>query len=202
MAIGGIPVKLVDTAGIRRALDEAESIGIQKSMEALADADLVLVVLDASQESSDEDQQLLAQVEQRTAIVVENKADLHKPGGPDTSFCLAHDAPVRSAPAKLRTSALTGEGIAELRAAILQHVTGDSASSTESGFLTNARHQSLVRDSLTSLDRAEAAVQNKIPHEMLLLDLYAALRPLDEITGATTNDDILNLIFSRFCIGK
>jgi tRNA modification GTPase len=202
VAIGGVPVKLVDTAGIRRALDEAESIGIQKSMEALADADLVLVVLDASQGSSDEDQQLLAQVEQRMAIVVENKADLHKPGGPDTSFALAHDAPAQSAPAKLRTSALTGEGIADLRAAILQHVTGDSASSTESGFLTNARHQSLVRDSVTSLDRVEAAVQNKIPHEMLLLDLYTALRPLDEITGATTNDDILNLIFSRFCIGK
>ena len=201
-AIGGIPVKLVDTAGIRRALDEAESIGIQKSMEALADADLVLVVLDASQPRSDEDERLLAQVKERTAIVVENKADLHKPGGPDTSFCLAHDAPVRSAPAKLRTSALTGEGIAELRAAILQHVTGDSASSTESGFLTNARHQSLVRDSLAALNDAEAAVRNRVPHEMLLLDLYNALRPLDEITGATTNDDILNLIFSKFCIGK
>ena len=202
VAIGGIPVKLVDTAGIRRALDEAESIGIQKSMEALADADLVLVVLDASQPRSDEDERLLAQVKERTAIVVENKADLHKPGGPDTSFCLAHDAPVRSAPAKLRTSALTGEGIAELRAAILQHVTGDSASSTESGFLTNARHQSLVRDSLAALNDAEAAVRNRVPHEMLLLDLYNALRPLDEITGATTNDDILNLIFSKFCIGK
>jgi tRNA modification GTPase len=202
VAIEGIPVKLVDTAGIRTAVDEAESIGIQKSMEALADADLVLVVFDASQKPTDEDQQLLAQVAQRTAIVVENKADLHKLGRSDTSFGLAHDAPVRSAPAKLRTSALTGEGIAELRAAILQHVTGDSTSSTESGFLTNARHQSLVRDSLAGLDRAQLAVQNKIPHEMLLLDLYAALRPLDEITGATTNDDILNLIFSRFCIGK
>ena len=194
VAIGGIPVKLVDTAGIRAALDEAESIGIQKSMEALADADLVLVVLDASQAPDDEDEQLLTQVEQRTAIVVENKADLHKPGGSDT--------PVRQACAKLRTSALTGKGIAELRAAILQHVTGGSVAGTESGFLTNARHQSLVRDSLIGLDRAEAAVQNKIPHEMLLLDLYSALRPLDEITGATTNDDILNLIFSRFCIGK
>jgi len=103
---------------------------------------------------------------------------------------------------RLRTSAVTGDGIAELRAAILRHVTGDSASSAESGFLTNARHQSLVRDSLTGLDRAEVAVQNKVPHEMLLLDLYGALRPLDEITGATTNDDILSLIFSRFCIGK
>jgi tRNA modification GTPase len=194
VAMGGIPVKLVDTAGIRRALDEAESIGIQKSMEALADADLVLVVLDASQPASAEDERLLAQTEQRTAIVVENKADLQCLRGSDTR--------VGPAFAALRTSAITGEGIAELRTAILQHVTGDAGSSAESGFLTNARHQSLVRDSLTGLDRAEVAIQNKIPHEMLLLDLYGALRPLDEITGATTNDDILNLIFSRFCIGK
>jgi tRNA modification GTPase len=194
VAIGGIPVKLVDTAGIRRALDEAESIGIQKSMEALADADLVLVVLDASQPVSDEDERLLRQVTQRMAIVVENKADLQCLCGSDT--------PVRPASAALRTSAVTGEGIAELRTVILQHATGDAGSSAESGFLTNARHQSLVRDSLMGLDRAQSAVQNKIPHEMLLLDLYSTLRPLDEITGATTNDDILNLIFSRFCIGK
>ena len=120
----------------------------------------------------------------------------------DTSFGLAQDRLIRPSSGTIRTSALTGEGIRELRAAILQHVTGDSATNVESGFLTNARHQSLVRDSLVGLDRADAAVQNKIPHEMLLLDLYSALRPLDEITGATTNDDILNLIFSRFCIGK
>jgi tRNA modification GTPase len=202
VAIGGIPVKLVDTAGIRRALDEAESIGIQKSMEALADADLVLVVLDASQPASDEDKPLLAQVENRAAIVVENKADLQRLRTSDTPFGVAATKPVRPTSAVLRTSAITGEGIAELRTAILQHVTGDAGSSAESGFLTNARHQSLVRDSVMGLDRAQAAVQNKIPHEMLLLDLYSALRPLDEITGATTNDDILNLIFSRFCIGK
>src|SRR5207244_11720526 len=73
---GGIPVKLVDTAGIRRALDEAESIGIQKSMEALADADLVLIVLDCSQPVTVEDRELLQQVAQRPAIVVENKVDV------------------------------------------------------------------------------------------------------------------------------
>jgi tRNA modification GTPase len=215
VAIGGIPVKLVDTAGIRRALDEAESIGIQKSMEALADADLVLVVLDGSQPSSDEDKPLLAQVEQRTAIVVENKSDLASSdavnaGGHDFSRAEEHPKTIHFEPAPagekpsihLRTSALTGAGIVELRAAILQHVTGDAGSSAESGFLTNARHQSLVRDSLAGLSHAEGAVQNRVPHEMLLLDLYSALRPLDEITGATTNDDILNLIFSRFCIGK
>jgi len=72
----------------------------------------------------------------------------------------------------------------------------------ESGFLTNARHKGLVRDALASLGAADAAVVGKIPHEMLLMDLYNALHSLDGITGATTNDDILNLIFSTFCIGK
>lgn len=197
VAIGGIPVKLVDTAGIRRALDEAESIGIQKSMEALADADLVLVVLDASQPISDEDQELLTQVGQRTAIVVENKADLQCARRADLPL-----RPVSTSNSHLRTSAITGEGIAQLRAAILRHVTGESGTSEEAGFLTNARHQALVRASLNALGNSEGAVHNRVPHEMLLLDLYSALRPLDEITGATTNDDILNLIFSRFCIGK
>jgi tRNA modification GTPase len=194
VSIGGIPVHLVDTAGIRRALDEAESIGIKKSMEAMADADLALVVLDASQPASSEDQELLKHAEQRPTIIVENKADLQCPCG--------SDIPVRDDTTHLRTSALTGDGIPELRTAILRHVTGDVFSITESGFLTNARHQSLVRDSLAALTNAENAVANRVPHEMLLLDLYSALRPLDEISGATTTDDILNLIFSRFCIGK
>ena len=102
----------------------------------------------------------------------------------------------------VRTSALTGEGIPELRQAILRLVAGDNGGYTEAGFLTNVRHQKLVQDSLAALQAAKLAVANKIPHEMLLLDLYSALRPLDEITGATTTDDILNLIFSTFCIGK
>jgi tRNA modification GTPase len=102
----------------------------------------------------------------------------------------------------IQTSAITGEGIAELRAEILRHIGGDSAIQPESGFLTSVRHQGLIKDSLTALDAAKNAVAGKVPHEMLLLDLYNALRPLDAITGATTTDDILNLIFSTFCIGK
>jgi tRNA modification GTPase len=81
-------------------------------------------------------------------------------------------------------------------------VSGHTGAQAETALLTNARHQSLVNQSLTALAAAQDAVANRIPHEMLLLDLYNALRPLDEITGATTNDDILNLIFSTFCIGK
>jgi len=81
-------------------------------------------------------------------------------------------------------------------------VGGNSGTQSEAGFLTNVRHQGLVRDSITALEAAKNAVAGKVPHEMLLLDLYGALRPLDAITGATTTDDILNLIFSTFCIGK
>ena len=192
VAIGGIPVRLVDTAGIRRALDEAESIGIRKSMEALADADLVLIVLDASQPLAVDDEELLSHRELRSAIVVENKVDVSS-----SEFSVPGSQRKR-----VRTSALAGTGIEELRTEILRHVKGEAGQQAESGFLTNLRHQSLVGDSLAGLDAAETAVETNVPHEMLLMDLYGSLRPLDEITGATTTDDILNLIFSRFCIGK
>jgi tRNA modification GTPase len=192
VAIGGIPIKLVDTAGIRRALDEAESIGIRKSMEALADADLVLVVFDSSRPLANEDKDLLGQVAGGRAIAVGNKVDL---GGEKWSL-------VNGELAIVRTSATSGEGIPELQREILRHVGGEANAQTESGFLTNLRHQERVRESLTALAAARAAGTNKVPHEMLLLDLYNALRSLDEITGATTSDDILNLIFSTFCIGK
>jgi tRNA modification GTPase len=201
VAIGGIPISLVDTAGIRHALDEAESIGIRKSKEALADADLVLVVLDASQATNKEDDELLRMAQSRTTIVLANKCDLiagdagssGKPLGADQSS-------IKRRP--IRVSALTGEGIADLRAEILRNLGGEAGAQSEAGFLTNVRHQGLVQDSLAALHTATGAVAAKVPHEMLLLDLYNALRPLDAITGATTADDILNLIFSTFCIGK
>jgi tRNA modification GTPase len=202
VAIGGIPVKLVDTAGIRRALDEAESIGIRKSIEALADADLVLVVFDSSQPLAEEDQQLLTQVEGRPAIVVQNKCDLDPVGAAPPARPAERSSALTKEPPRVRTSATTGDGIAELRDEIFHHIRGDAGTQSESGFLSNLRHQERVRDSLAALAAAKLAVENKVPHEMLLLDLYNALRPLDEITGATTNDDILNLIFSTFCIGK
>jgi tRNA modification GTPase len=213
VTIGGIPVELVDTAGIRRALDEAESIGIRKSMEALADADLVLVVIDKTEPQNKEDEELLTQIKGRPAIIVENKSDLPtspknalwsdgRPARQSQAEPGRVSSPVFSSPQRIPTSALTGEGIPALRAAILNHVAGDTTTQQESGFLTSVRHQKLVNDALTALHAATNAVAGKVPHEMLLLDLYGALRPLDEITGATTTDDILNLIFGTFCIGK
>lgn len=203
VAIGGIPVKLVDTAGMRTALDEAESIGVRKAMEALAEADIVLLVRDASRAAEDPltgaelhpDERLLELVSNRRAIIVWNKIDLAAGSPPDTNDT-NHLHPT------VMTSALTGSGMAELREKILQLAGGDRGAQPESGLLTNLRQKQWVTDSLAALDRATAAVPLGIPHEMVLLDLYSALRPLDDISGATTADDILNLIFSSFCIGK
>ena len=191
VALGGIPLKLIDTAGLRQATDEAESIGIRKSYEALSDADMVLVVLDSTNQLAPEDYELLETTKNRKGIVVANKADLGE-------LCLSAFA----GPEILRTSAVTGEGIDQLRAEILDALSGRSAGEHEAGFLTNVRHQRLVEESLTGLVAAERAVRGGIPHEMIMMDLYGALRPLDAITGETTADHILNLIFSSFCIGK
>jgi tRNA modification GTPase len=204
VSIGGIPVRLVDTAGIRTAVDEAESIGVRKSMEALAEADLVLIVLDHSaleEGGSAIDAELLEKTGGRKKLVVLNKIDLLREdrirvraGALDRHSFESED--------NVETSALTGEGIDELRHQILQCVGGDGGAQQESGFLTNVRQQKLVAEAIAALDQAAAAVPQKVPHEMILLDLYSSLRPLDDITGATTADDILNVIFSTFCVGK
>jgi tRNA modification GTPase len=185
-SIKGIPVKLVDTAGIREGKDLVERLGIERSYQAMADADLTLLVLDLSAELNDEDRLLLDKLQDRRPLVVGNKLDL--------SWGFAGDL--------LPVSALTGEGIPALREAILHRLAPEGLAAPESGSITNIRHERLLRESLEALENARRAVEFGIPHEMLLLDLYAALRPIDAITGATTADDILNRIFSTFCIGK
>jgi tRNA modification GTPase len=152
---------------------------------------MVVVVLDSAAGVMEEDRELLKVTKNRRALIAANKSDLAA-------------APLQSLDGLklISTSALTGAGIAELRQEILNSISGQPAGEQESGFLTNIRHQRLVEESLTSLAAARKAVQGKIPHEMIMIDLYGALRPLDAITGETTADDILNLIFSSFCIGK
>jgi tRNA modification GTPase len=98
-------------------------------------------------------------------------------------------------------SALTGEGVAELRTRLLERVRG-SGNDAEGGMLTSLRHYEALQGCTQALVRARAGLDEHVPHEMLLLDLYAALQQLDQLTGATTADDILNRIFSSFCIGK
>ncbi len=200
ISISGIPIELVDTAGFREGagqlLEEAEQLGIRRSHEALADAALVLIVLDATQPLSNEDRRLLAAVDERPAIVALNKSDLMS--GEEEPACRL--GPTLGRISTISTSALTGEGITALREQVLSLATGGAAA--EPGMLTNLRQHQAVATALAALADAAKANTGGIPHEMILLDLYRALLALDSLTGQTTSDDILNLIFSTFCIGK
>ena len=171
MTIGGVPVTLIDTAGLRDAPGtEAEALGIARTREAMADADLVIVV------SAGEP------FEYDGALQVRSKCDLQL----DTSS------------PGLRTSAKTGEGIAELRAAIVARL----GTAGEGEMITNLRQFEALSACVRDLHKAAEAVRAGTPHEMLLLDLYSALGELDALTGATGSEEILGRIFSEFCIGK
>jgi len=187
-ALEGIPVKFVDTAGIRLGQDLVETLGIERSYQAMADADLTVVVVDGSQPLTAEDTELIRRArEQGKYLVAINKSDL-----PDRA----------NVPEGLAVSALTGQGIAEARRGIVEALAPKGRLEQEGGFITSLRHEQLLKEAKEALEQAARATTLGIPHEMILLDLYAALRPIDAITGATTADDILNRIFSTFCIGK
>ena len=187
LAIGGIPVELIDTAGLRDAPDgEAEAQGIARTRTAMAEADFVVVVLDATQPEAPEDNAMIAALEGRPHQLVRNKCDLLSQHADSTAIW---------------TSAVTGEGLEELKAAILQALTG-TAPVADSALVTNLRQHEALAAAVADLQRSVVAGQLLIPHEMLLLDLHAALDALDRLTGATSTEEILGLIFSRFCIGK
>jgi tRNA modification GTPase len=145
-----------------------------------------------SEPPDEEERALFSLLEGRPALIALNKSDLVPDPSDDVS-----DA--QGIPA-IRTSALTGQGIPELREAILQLAIGGAAA--EPGMLTSLRHHQAITQAMQGLDDARAAVDSSIPHEMVLLDLYRSLWALDSLTGQTTNEDILKLIFSTFCIGK
>jgi tRNA modification GTPase len=201
ISLGGIPVELVDTAGLRETKDEAESHGIARTESAMADADLVLLLLDATAAVDDEgmlrlpeeDARLLASLDGRSPLLVLNKIDLARPARGDAADGVTDQL--------AQVSALTGEGVAELRTRLLERLRG-SGNDAEGGMLTSLRHYEALEGCTQALARARVGLAERVPHEMLLLDLYAALQQLDQLTGATTADDILNRIFSNFCIGK
>ena len=234
VSMEGIPVELIDTAGLRNreGIDEAERMGIARTREAMAEADVVLLVVDATVGISQEDRAVLEQgAPGRSSVLVawnksdlvadehagaERKADSSAALRNDKQIALRNDKQIaltndnltaerddnQEGVGAVRTSALTGEGIGELRMAIVAAVAGAEGGLRESAMLTNLRQHQAVEQALRGLDAAQADVAVKIPHEMVLLDLYESLRGLDALTGATTSEDVLRLIFSRFCIGK
>ena len=184
----GIPVRLADTAGIRASSETIEQLGIERSYQAMADADLTIVVLDSSTPRSAEDAALILKARnQGKYVIVANKADL-PPAWP-----VGGEMPV---------SASTGQGVEQLREHILNRLTPHGNLHPEDGFITNSRHAGLLRQLLNALEKTRVTVEASLPHELILVDLYEALQPFNSLAGSTTADDILHRIFSTFCIGK
>jgi tRNA modification GTPase len=191
MDFEGIPLRLMDTAGLRDTADEIERIGVDRSRETLVDADIALVVLDGSRLLHSDDYEVLEQATAVPHLVVINKSDLPR----------AFEAP-RSGLQTISVSALTGSGLDELRGAIRDLLLDDNPELVDDFVLTTSRQNEAVARSIAALERASIAVKTGVPHEMVLLDLYEALAALNELTGDVATDDILGRIFSTFCIGK
>jgi tRNA modification GTPase len=194
-SIGGVPVSLVDTAGIRHAVEVVEKIGIQRSRQAIADADLVLVVLDASQPLDQDDLTVLQETDSLPRLIVVNKTDL------EMELTAELLQPTVASPA-VHTSALIGTGIEELQQEILAIITSRSAFQPEDVILTNARHHRLIVEAKQAIEKAQAALSEGYSEEVALVELHNALRAVGEITGEVTIEDLLDQIFSTFCIGK
>jgi tRNA modification GTPase len=193
-SISGVPVRLIDTAGIRETSDVVESIGISRSRAAIADADVILLVIDASLSITEDDLQLLDQIPAEQRIVAFNKCDLpfkieFPPDG------IAHSEGVR-------VSALTGEGFDQLAEVILQRLSSDAASERDDLMITDARQEQAIRRTIELLDEARSLMIEGELEEIILLRLRGALSSLGQVTGETLTDDILDQIFSTFCIGK
>ena len=189
--VEGIAVMLVDTAGWRDTHDVVESEGVARGTRARGVADLVLLVLDGSEERTHEDDRLLADTAHVKRIVVSNKSDLAGP----TRF---NHLPVR----EIAVSALTGDGFEALRTAIAAALVGEEQL-RDTAPISNARHIALLEQCRASLDAARQAAEGaSVPEEFVLIDLQAARMRLDEVVGRRTTEDVLRHIFERFCIGK
>ena len=188
--LDGLPVVLVDTAGMRPVDDPVEAEGVRRAREAAGEADMLVLVIDAGRELGEEERRVLAGMEElpeRPGIVVANKSDLAEAG---SVACLW--------PGALAVSAATGDGVDALRSEIRRRLVG--AAETERPIVTQARHRAALAATADDLRRARAAVPDGV--EFALEDLRAALRALGEITGEVATDDLYDRIFSTFCIGK
>ena len=193
--IGGIPLALVDTAGIRAQTDDAvEQIGIERSRAALTRADLALMVLDISQPLTPGDWEIAKLLRRKPTLLVLNKIDLPQ----------AHPVPndfLPNAP-QIPLSALTGEGVARLEELIIRQITGGSVISSDAPLISNPRHQALLARAIEHTRAAIQAQQDGFSPDLVSIDLREAVDALGEITGETATEDLLDTIFSKFCIGK
>jgi tRNA modification GTPase len=194
LSIEGVPILLTDTAGVRESNDPIEHLGIERTRRAVADADLVVVVVDGSQPLGEDDEAIFAEVIEARHLIALNKSDLENFGAASSN------SSTRSLE-RVPVSAKTGAGLEELRRAILSPF--NTGSVQDEGFLiTSARHYDLLRRAGEALRSSNDVLNRKASEDLILVGLYDALRFLGEITGETTPGDVLSEIFATFCIGK
>ena len=192
ISIEGVPLCLADTAGVRDTADRVETIGVTRAIETLCEADLGLVVLDGSAILDPNDQQVLEKARRIPHILVINKADL--PQRLDTASL--------NGSRRVLVSAKTGEGLSDLHEALRVFLLSKKTHLADDLILTSERQHETIQRSVAALTSAARALEWNVPHEMVLLDLYRALGAMDELTGEVVTDDILDRIFSTFCVGK
>jgi len=202
--VGDIPISLIDTAGLRDTTDTVESIGVERSRRTMADADLVLVLLDAAEDLTKEDEQIIDSVREIPHLIVLNKSD--KPDAVSVAELKSNldrraiDLFDTHRSAIIPTSAKTGSGLDQLQEAIVEPFAHDASSD---GFLvTDARHHDLLVRSAEEVCHSIELLDQYQSEEIVLIGLHNALRYLGQITGETTTEDMLTRIFSTFCIGK
>ncbi|HJE82337.1 tRNA uridine-5-carboxymethylaminomethyl(34) synthesis GTPase MnmE [Megasphaera stantonii] len=194
ISIQGVPICLVDTAGIRSTDDTVEQIGVRRAKEYMERADIILVVVDQSRPLQEEDRQILETARGRQALIVLNKEDLQPAF--ETEELQSYGLPL------LSISASTGAGMGELKDAMLSLALQQGLTAAQSALLANTRHIELVRQSREALQRALDTIEAGMPVDCAIVDIREAWELLGSITGDTVHDDIIEEIFSRFCLGK
>ncbi|MCY3743251.1 MAG: tRNA uridine-5-carboxymethylaminomethyl(34) synthesis GTPase MnmE [Candidatus Poribacteria bacterium] len=194
--IGGIPLKLIDTAGIRHTDDVVEQQGVERSKAVQDRAELWLLMFDASQPLNDADLELLKTAQSSSAILILNKTDLPVVTSP--TALLAHCPKKRV----VETVIPEGKGLDKLKAMVSEELLGGELVIGESPIVTNARHQEALRRANEGLNYAIESLENRMPPDLIAVDLRISLDGLGDIVGKTTTEDILDRIFSQFCVGK
>lgn len=194
ISIQGVPICLVDTAGIRSTDDTVEQIGVRRAKEYMDRADIILVVVDQSRPLQEEDRQILETARGRQALIVLNKEDLQPAF--ETEELQSYGLPL------LSISASTGAGMGELKDAMLSLALQQGLTAAQSALLANTRHIELVQQSREALQRALDTIEAGMPVDCAIVDIREAWELLGSITGDTVHDDIIEEIFSRFCLGK
>ncbi len=196
--IKGLPLKIMDTAGIRETHDLAEMEGVKRSLRAIEGADIVIAVLDAGRSLDEADKELIEKVKDKKTVIAINKSDIESPEFDSPIHPFTH-SPIPA----VKVSALTGEGIDTLKDAVYSLcISSGRAAEVEDVIITNIRHKQSIDNALKSLKEAAEALEGGQPLEVAALFLRESLDSLGEIVGVVTTEDILNRIFSEFCIGK